>query len=70
MGVTFPCSYFLVFSSIGLDSQWGENGLNISILPKNTMILISQVMVLETETKDLDIHLYALKTFRPNLQWP
>lgn len=34
MGVTFPCSYLLVFSSIGLVSQWGENELNINILSK------------------------------------
>lgn len=65
MEVTFPSSYFLVFSSIGLVSQWGENELNINILPKN-MIASSQEMVLETETKDLDIHLNASKTF---FQW-
>lgn len=66
MGVAFPCSYLLVFSSICLVSQWGENKLNINILPKNMMIATSQELIVETETMDLDIPLHALKTF---FQW-
>lgn len=66
MGVAFPCSYLLVFSSIGLVSQWGENKLNINILQKNMMIATSQELIVETETMDLDIPLHALKTF---FQW-
>lgn len=30
------------FSSIGLVAQWGENELNISVLPKNLMMQVAK----------------------------
>lgn len=69
-GSYIPIFFFPCFFSYWFGFSMGWNELNISILPKNTMLAISLVIVLETETKDLDIHLHALEIFKPNLQWP